>query len=230
MAEETAVVTQLPENKSKKIRLVVLPLLGIVILAVVLVIIHQVNPTFSIAWVIGLPGGLLVLGIIVFVISEIINKVRKKMELKEKGEIIPKAASPEQIESKVREYFLTNKENHVRNITFVRPKTPNKNEIYTLEVELYYPYVEGDIESRKVFVIVNANYLNSRAIIIQDINSSSSKISNIMNEHSLNPNASPDVEIEKSRNLLTGTEITRKKKIYDKKLKSEIKKPSGELN
>ncbi len=207
-AQETQTVSE-PVKKTKKLKVIVITAISILVLLLIFLSIHALAPSFSLLLALGIPIGLAVIGGVVYGIVALITWYRNKSN--EPSNNLPRAATPEEIENKIKKYFVERRENHVKKITFSDPDTSTGNAIYNLEVELYHPDEDGNPDSKKIYAIVNANYLNERPIIIKSFDTSQSKISRIMNKHSTTPKESPDTMIETERNPALGVEIVRKR-------------------
>ncbi len=229
--EEKTVIEGQSTTRVKKSKIILFFISGILLTAILLLVIHEISSTFPLILVFEIPGVLLIIGGIIYFIIYIINKNKRG----EKEIELPPISTPQEIEKKIREYFIgtpeneyldaIGRENIVKKITFVQTKSPNQNPNYAAHVELLYPYFEDDADSEKITVIVNANYLHTKPFIIKVGELSSQKIASLLNDNGINPEEDPDKEVEETENEILGVKKRIERTLHRRKNNEKDKQP-----
>lgn len=212
-------------KKSNKKTFRIISVISVVILLVVLILYKVNNTDFQTRYVFIIGIIVAVVGVVMFFSVDIYNKFknRKIPEKTESG--IPPAASPEEVLLKIRD-VVKSRRNMIKNIGEIIPFSIGKNEIYAYTVKLVYPdsLYKKDEEIEDIIIVINANYLQSKTPAVSRADIKLSRLKNIANGLSTNPDENPIVEETETHDPTSGRTTKHKKTTPTKKSSRENKR------
>lgn len=213
----------------KKVNYVIpLVIFSVVVIGILFYIFTTAEEGTNIRNIFGIVLILVILGGVGYGVFYYRNKWKSLLAIKGANGI-PEPATPEEVESHVKNFILNKKHNHIKQIQESRPYHVNKQLIYAMKIELLYPEKIDNKQNNVIYMIVNCNYLKVIPPAIVNGTFPWAYIKQVVNTASSSPEDDPDVEERVDEDPITGRKSHVKKTIHSGKKNKETKKQEAEL-